>query len=282
MKKVIFLIVLIATGFSIKAQNNMFFWCNGNLMFGNLLSQSDSITFGDGNEMDTLHLLLPRSSSIIVRDTIIVTIHDTIYSHDTLFYVTPEKVNLGLPSGLKWASCNVGATSINDYGFYVQWGCIQPIKCEGWEVYCFGKLDSITKYCLSPANGIVDNLSELTMEDDMAHQFLGGNWRMPTKEEAEELWNNCTKTWEVRGNVSGYRFTGPNGNSIFLPSNGWLDEQGGVHTLNEDGLYWTSTLYSPNSNGAWGLITRASVGNAGVLYGQTNRHFARAIRAVCE
>lgn len=259
------------------AQTNQYFWYNGNLMFGTSLSQADSITFGENAEIDTLHLLLPRSHTeqVIVKETIQVTIVDTIYIY------MPEKVDLGLPSGIKWASLNVGANAPYDYGYYFQWGCTNGEHQEGWDLYCHGRKNAVTKYCTNSTYGTVDNLTTLELEDDAAHLLLGENWRIPTKAEAEELWNNCTRTWETNGDISGYRFTGPNGNSIFLPSNGWWDEQGEVHTLNVDGLYWTSSLYEVNNNSAWGLITRKTTGNAGVLMGTENRHYSRGIRAVC-
>jgi len=193
----------------------------------------------------------------------------------------PEKVDLGLPSGIKWASMNVGANAPYDYGYYFQWGCTNGEYQEGWDLYCHGNKNAITKYCTNSTYGTVDNLTTLLPEDDAAHLLLGENWRIPTKEEAGELWNNCTRTWETNGDISGYRFTGPNGNSIFLPSNGWWDEQGEVHSLNVDGLYWTSSLSEANNNSAWGFITRKTTGNAGVLAGPENRHYARGIRAVC-
>lgn len=192
---------------------------------------------------------------------------------------TPEQVDLGLPSGLKWASFNVGAKSENGYGKYFEWGC-EATEKEGWDTYCHGQKNAIIKYCTNEEYGTVDNLSTLELDDDAAHKAYGGKWRMPTKEEALELWNNCSLTWDSIGTTYGYRFTGPNGKSIFLPANGWIDEDGGMHTVNEDGLYWTSTLDVQNNNSAWGLITRKEKGKAGVLTGNENRHFARAIRAV--
>lgn len=194
----------------------------------------------------------------------------------------PQLVDLGLPSGLMWADANIGSCTQYDYGYYFQWGCLTPTHIETWENYCYGVKDSLTKYCTIADHGTVDNLTELEPTDDAARHWLGGGWRMPTKTEAEELWDNCTRTWETNDGISGYRFTGPNGNSIFLPSNGWYDEDGMIHDLNVDGLYWTTTLYTQNDNSAFGLITRMSTGNAGVLMGPENRRYARCIRAVTD
>lgn len=192
----------------------------------------------------------------------------------------PEAIDLGLPSGTKWANANVGATTLYDYGYYFQWGCVDNAETESWDAYCHGHKNHITKYCTNSAYGYVDNRTTLQLIDDAAHVNWGDNWRMPTREEANELWNKCTRSWETHDNISGYRFTGPNGNSIFLPSNGWIDNDGNSHSLNIDGLYWTSTLYVSNNNGAWGLITRKTTGVAGVVYGTENRNYARAVRAV--
>ena len=283
MRKFLFTFAVMVMALCANAQTNQYFWYNGNLMYGSSIAQVDSVTFGEGVDVDTLRLLLPRSYAMpeVVTETIYVEVHDTIFIHDTLRIFMPEKVDLGLPSGLKWASVNVGADSQYDYGFYFQWGCLDGTHQEGWDLYCHGNKNAITKYCTNSTYGAVDYLTTLEPADDAATQLLGGDWRMPTKEEALELWDNCTRTWETNEGISGYRFTGPNGNSIFLPSNGWWDEQGTVHSLNVDGLYWTSTLYETNNHSAWGLITRMSTGNAGVLMGSENRHYARGIRAVC-
>ena len=278
MKKIFLTLAVFVMAICATAQTNQYFWYHGNLMYGTSVSQIDSITFGEGAEVDTLHLLLPRSyaEQVVVKETIQVEVHDTMYIY------MPQKVDLGLPSGLKWASLNVGANSPYDYGFYFQWGCLNGTHQEGWNLYCYGNKNALTKYCTDFSFGIVDNLTVLEESDDAAKLILGDNWRMPTKEEALELWTNCTRVWETNGDISGYRFTGPNGNSIFLPSNGWWDEVGEVHDLNKDGLYWTSTLDSSNNNSAYGLITRKTTGNAGVLTGAENRNYARGIRAVCK
>ena len=275
MRKFFLVLAVLVMAAYASAQTIQYFWLDGKLMLGTSIEQIDSITFA-GDQTDSIMLYLPRQ----VAKTVIV--HDTVWMHDTIYVQPAEMVDLGLPSGVKWASKNVGAVSEYDYGDYFQWGCLNGAHAEGWSIYCFGTKNAITKYCTSSTYGTVDDLTTLLPEDDAAVQVMGGSWRIPTKEEAEELWDNCTRTWETNGDISGYRFTGPNGKSIFLPSNGWWDEQGEVHTLNVDGLYWTSSLYTGNNNSAWGLITRKTTGNAGVLMGTENRHYSRGIRAVCK
>ena len=171
-----------------------------------------------------------------------------------------EYVDLGLPSGLKWATCNVGATSPEDYGDYFAWGETEPYYTEGhaqdnpcsdwktgktgydWASYkwCNGTYNSLTKYNTNSDLGTVDNKTELEPADDAARQNWGGSWRMPTQSEFYELYEYCTWTWTTQNSVYGYKVTGSNGNWIFLPAAGY---RGGTN-LKYDGSYgyfWSST-----------------------------------------
>lgn len=143
-----------------------------------------------------------------------------------------EYVDLGLLSGLKWATCNMGATSPSDYGNYYAWGetATKPSYTEG---------NSLT-YDIT-----LDDISG-NSQYDAARATWGGTWRLPTKSECEELIKNCTWTFIAEGNQIGYRVTGPNGNSIFLPTAGYRYEA----LLNNVGLYgeyWSSTPYDAQS-----------------------------------
>lgn len=163
-------------------------------------------------------------------------------------------VDLGLPSGLLWATRNVGASSPEDYGSYFAWGETSPKSYYSWDTYAYGYFDNngslyITKY--NPSNyyhGPVDNLTILQPGDDAATANYGG--RMPTKEEWQELYNNCTSVWTTVNGVNGRRFTGPNGNSLFLPAAGyrWSDD---LYDAGGIGSYWSSSLYAGNPNYAW-------------------------------
>ncbi|MBR0053525.1 MAG: Ig-like domain-containing protein [Bacteroidales bacterium] len=182
----------------------------------------------------------------------------------------PEKVDLGLPSGLKWASFNLGATAPEEYGDYFAWGETQPYylsqdppvwketKEEGyyWPSYkwCHASGEALTKYCNKSNfgyNGYTDYRMILEPADDAARVNLGENWRMPTDEEWEELLNGCTSSWTTINGVNGYRFTSNiNGNSIFLPAasiyNGiYLSSVGSL------GNYWSSSLYDFYPDRAW-------------------------------
>ena len=158
-------------------------------------------------------------------------------------------VDLGLPSGIKWATCNVGANSPEEYGGYYAWGETEEKSNYDWSTYkwCNGSETSMTKYCIDSDYGTVDNKTVLEPEDDVAHVKWGGSWRMPTRAEQDELRNKCSWTWTTQNGVNGYRVTGPNGNSIFLPAAGWRDGTG-VGLRGGDGFYWSSSLDSDNSN----------------------------------
>ena len=125
-----------------------------------------------------------------------------------------EWVDLGLPSGTLWATCNVGANAPEEYGDYFAWGETEPKDCYNWSTYkwCNGDLWTLTKYCINSNqgyNGFTDGKTELEPEDDAAYVNWGPQWRMPTKEQQDELWTNCTWTWTTRNGVNGRLVTGP-------------------------------------------------------------------------
>ena len=166
-----------------------------------------------------------------------------------------EYVDLGLPSGLKWATCNVGATAPEEYGGYYAWGETEEKESYDWSTYkwCNGSSSTMTKYCTSSSYGTVDNKTVLDPEDDVAHVKWGGNWRMPTKAEQNELRDNCTWTWTTENGVNGYMVTSKtNGNSIFLPAAGYRRGTG-LRNGDSSGNYWSSSLGGSHGNDAYGL-----------------------------
>ena len=205
---------------------------------------------------------------------------------DSLNYVLSlnahEYVDLGLPSGTKWATCNVGANSPEDYGDYFAWGETSTKNTYSWATYslCNGSQNTLTKYCNNSSygnNGFTDALTTLEASDDAATANWGSAWRMPTKEEFDELKNNCTVTWTTQNGVNGRLFTGPNGNSIFLPAAGYR-YYSELILAGSSGNYWSSSLYTGNPDNAWNLYF--SSGNYLMSSGYY-RYFGQSVRPVC-
>ena len=164
-----------------------------------------------------------------------------------------EYIDLGLPSGLKWAKCNVGADKETDYGYYFQWGEIEPHDADtpyNWVnyKYCKGSSTTLTKYNIMGEYGTVDNKLTLDLEDDAARVKMGGDWRMPSIALIEELVEETTNEWVTNYNgsgISGRKFTSnadPN-KYIFIPAS---DYRYGSSFGNQgsDGIVWSSSLYS--------------------------------------
>ena len=188
-------------------------------------------------------------------------------------------VDLGLPSGLKWATCNVGANAPEEYGDYFAWGETQTKSTYDWSTYkwCNGDYNKLTKYSTNSSYGTVDNKTVLDKEDDAAAANWGGAWRMPTKAEQDELRQQCTWTWTTKNAVRGYQVTGPNGKSIFLPAAGYLYDSG-LDYAGSHGFYWLSSLYTDNPSVAYGLSFHSN----GVVWDGDYRRYGRSVRPVCQ
>ena len=166
-----------------------------------------------------------------------------------------EYVDLGLPSGTKWATMNVGADTPEGYGDYFAWGETKPKAIYNWETYkwCEGSYDTQTKYCTSSSYGIVDNKTILELSDDAANANWGGDWRMPTKAEQDELRTECTWNWTTKNGVNGYTVTSKtNGNSIFLPAAGYRFNSD-LNDAGYYGFYWSSSLNTSYPSNAYCL-----------------------------
>ncbi|MDE7378672.1 MAG: hypothetical protein K2N13_06885 [Paraprevotella sp.] len=166
-----------------------------------------------------------------------------------------DAVDLGL--SVKWATCNVGASSPEEYGGYYAWGETEEKSYYDWSTYKYCKRSdsdySMTKYCTKSYSGTVDNKTVLEPEDDVAHVKWGGSWRMPTKSEFDELINNCFWRWTTQNGVEGYVVTSKsNGNSIFLPAAGsrWGETVSGSGSY---GYYWSASLSEDGGSSAYGL-----------------------------
>ena len=161
-------------------------------------------------------------------------------------FFIPTYVDLGLPRGTLWATCNVGAETPEDYGDYFAWGETQPKDIYNWGTYqyCMGSINTLTKYCNNTNygyNGFTDSLTILLPEDDAATANWGADWRLPTKEEWQELYNNTTCTWKTQNGVIGRLFTASNGNSLFLPAAGCRYDSS-LSSEGSNGYYWSSSL----------------------------------------
>lgn len=145
-------------------------------------------------------------------------------------------VDLGLPSGLKWATCNLGASTPSDYGNYYAWGeTSTKSSFNENNSLTFGKTTSELE-----SSGIINSEGNLTMTHDASRINWGSTWRMPTKENYEELINNCKWTRTIVNGKRGYLLVGPNKKTIFLPEAGYkIDER--HNNAGMAGYIWCAT-----------------------------------------
>ena len=159
----------------------------------------------------------------------------------------PDPVDLGLPSGLKWASFNLGASAPEEYGDFYAWGETEPKYDYYWTTYIYWNESQLTKYNTISSYGTIDNKTILDPEDDAAHVKLGGKWRMPTNDEWGELISNCTWTWTTLNGVYGRKVVsnipGYTDKWLFLPAAGVMDEHTHHSNAGINGTYWTSSLH---------------------------------------
>ena len=189
-----------------------------------------------------------------------------------------EYVDLGLPSGTLWATCNIGASKPEDYGNYFAWGETAPKEIYDWTTYkwCNGTWDSLTKYNFQSYYGTVDSKAELEPADDAAQANWGPTWQMPTKAQQDELHEHCNWQWTTRNGVNGYLGTGPSGKTIFLPAAGYKD---GTRIVSEGafGYYWSHSLYSSMSLYAYNHLFFSG---SNPDWNQQERSFGLSIRPV--
>ena len=171
-----------------------------------------------------------------------------------------EYIDLGL--SVKWATCNVGATLPEEYGDYFAWGEITT-KAE------YTGSNSMTNVSM---NDIAGNA-----QYDAATANWGGTWRMPTSNELNELRTKCTWTWTTQNGVKGYKVTGPNGNSIFLPAAGYRSGSS-LYYAGSDGYYLSSTPYESISDFVYYLYFSSAKRNMYYL----SRYDGRSVRPVLE
>ena len=213
---------------------------------------------------------------------------------------TYNYVDLGLPSGLKWATRNLGkdgfVSSSEEYGDYYAWAELAPYYSSrnpftwvagktgyNWASYqwCQGTNTTLTRYNNKTANGDVDNktvFSDYNYADDAAQSFDGGKWRTPTSAEWAELINNCTWTWTTQNGVNGCLVSSSNGNSIFLPAAGcWVSNNTTSTDTGTWGNYWSASLNTDDPRYSM-RVGFSSSSAASVSRGW--RYYGRSIRPV--
>lgn len=174
-----------------------------------------------------------------------------------------DYVDLGLPSGTLWATCNVGAATPEAYGDYFAWGETEPKTTYNWGTYkyCRGSEDRLTKYCSNSDfgyNGFTDNLIVLQLNDDAATANWGSGWRTPTADQWRELYKNTNHSWTSLNGVTGRLFVARNGNRLFLPAAGCIGDSE-LSNVGSNGYYWSNSLYVDYPFSAWifGIVSSA-------------------------
>lgn len=196
-----------------------------------------------------------------------------------------EYVDLGLPSGTWWATCNVGASTPEERGDYFAWAEVEPKSDYNWATYKYledGDFHKLNKYCTNPEYGLggsVDDRDEMLYPDDPAKLWYGNSygkmWRTPTFEDWDELKEYCDLEWITRNGVNGMLFKGPNGKSIFFPAAGSRMDYG-LDDIGEFGVYWTRSLYVETPSHAWGFAFNSEE----CFFGAAERCMGQTIRPV--
>ena len=228
----------------------------------------------------TFTIINSQDDSCIISNATGVTIAANViqplnFASKLIFNNEYEYVDLGL--SVKWATCNIGASSPEEYGDYYAWGETETKNFYSWSTY-FDTTDGGNTFTKYNNNG---GKTTLDLEDDAAHVKWGGSWRMPTLAEQQELINNCTWNWTADYNSTGVKgcivTSKTNSNSIFLPAAGYYN---GTSLINEGvlGFYWPNSLYSSDSKSAYGLYFRSS----NVDWYFYSRHLGQSVRAVCQ
>ncbi len=158
----------------------------------------------------------------------------------------PHIIDLGLPSGTKWACCNVGATVPEGYGGYYAWGETETKPYYDWTTYAYVSYSGGKYNCFHIGDDIAGT------EYDVAY-MKWGNWCMPSYEQMKEILDNCSKTLTTQNGINGILVTGPSGGTIFFPSTG-MKFKNGKGNVEQGGSYWTSTLYQNDENLAYQLF----------------------------
>ncbi len=245
MKRFLSIILLVSLCLSVLAQADD--------IYSGDVNHDGKITIADVEQLIRIILKQTDKEKIIIKDGTIKFVKET-DAIDTLSYERAF-VDLGLPSGTKWAMCNLGAAEPQEIGYKYAWGEIEP-KDEGtWENYLFkgADYDKYTKYYFPvKTHGVVDSLSTLELDDDAARQNWGGDWRMPTQRELEELRYSCDWEVESRNQTLGLLGTSikDSTKTIFIPFAGRMENDtvygrvaDPLHDVSPSFYLWASNLY---------------------------------------
>ena len=186
-----------------------------------------------------------------------------------------EYVDMGL--SVRWGTCNVGAASPEEYGYYFAWGEVETKEYYQLNNYRWAASVSgmILKYCTNSFLGNVDNKTQLEPEDDAAHVICEDMWRIPTEYEFNELIDNCSIAWTSSNGVYGLEFvSNKNGNSIFIPAAGYYYDV--EKDASSFGYYWTSSLDINDSTKA----KQFAFNEDGHILSSSTRYFGQTIRPV--
>ena len=276
---------------------------NGNSIFlpaAGILMDTDLIN--DGSRAFYWSRDVARPSNFLARDFSFTTTSNTPNDTQNRCYGlsirpvrNPEKeheyVDLGLPSGTLWATCNVGANSPEEYGDYFAWGETEPKSNYSWSTYkwCKGSENTFTKYCLHSDygyNGYFDELEELLPEDDAATVNWGGEWQTPEYKQYQELFNTdyTTREWTAKTGKDGSENYGMlitskiNGNSIFLPAGGMYNEGSSLEDVNNLGFYYSRFIHFPYNGEHTLAFTRFTNGGSPLVF--TYRYQGLCVRPV--
>ena len=186
----------------------------------------------------------------------------------------PHMLDLGLPSGTKWACCNVGASKPEEYGNYYAWGETQPKDYYYWDSYIH--CDGSSTTCHDIGSDIAGT------QYDAATTNWGAPWQMPSKEQFLEFQNTCTSVLTTENGVYGLRVTGPNGSTLFFPAAGcrlYDSLYDNMYSAGSEGYYWSSTLNEPRPQYAWFFFIPYVVVQ---MSDDTGRFGGLSVRPVCK
>ena len=194
------------------------------------------------------HLIKTADSSSLAAVNYNRVILNTTTDNVTIDY---SYVDLGLPSGLKWATRNIGATSETDYGDYFMWGSTTPntaSQCNWTNAPFNGGASNYDEEYFNSVKDTVCPNGVLAKEYDAAVQIMGSEWRMPTETDFSELWRNTSNEWVTINGVNGWKFISKtNGNSIFIPASGYRYDSS-FHNQGRSGEVWSSSVVNGNAS----------------------------------